>query len=160
MSRIIRWNPVRQPSVFDFTFDRAMNRMFDETWRSFFNEDESIAKLAMDLSEVDNAYHLKTDLPGVDAEHIDIRIEDDTLTITAEIPETVVEQENKDHRVLVRERRYGKFSRTVRLPHPVDTDNIDAVYNNGVLELTMPKLPELQPKQIAVKATNGNGQKK
>jgi HSP20 family protein len=156
MSRLIRWNPVRQPSAFEYALDRLFA---DESWRSFFNTGTTQANpLALDLTEVDNAFHLKTDLPGIEAEHIDVRVEDDLLTISAEIPETVTE--NKDDRVLMRERRYGKMSRTVRLPQAVNADQIEATFNNGVLELILPKQPNVQPKQISVKVGNGNGNAK
>ena len=150
MNRIIRWNPVVRSEV-------ALDRLFDDAWRSIFAEQPTSYSLALDLDEHDTAYVLKANLPGVDPEKISIRLEDDVLTIEAELNE---ETEKKEGRALVRERRYGKFSRSVRLPQLVDGDAIEATYENGVLQLNVPKLPEIQPKQITVKVGNGNGNNK
>lgn len=149
MPRVIRWKPVQQPN----SFDHAFERFFDDNWRNLFNENaenrETTYKLALDVVETDMGYNIVANLPGVDAESIDIRVEEDVLNIEAEIAASVVEVE--DARNLLQERRTGKFARSVRLPQPVDVDKIDATYNNGVLELSLPKLPEAQPKQIKVK---------
>ena len=149
MTRVIRWKPIRQPNTFDYAFDRLL----DENWRNIFSEQndnaEASHKLALDVFEAGMGYTVVANLPGVTADNIDIRAEDDVLTISAEIVDTVVEDE--DSRNLLQERRTGKFSRSVRLPQPVDIEHIEATYNNGVLELNLPKLPEAQPKQIKVK---------
>ncbi|MCI0712837.1 MAG: Hsp20/alpha crystallin family protein [Chloroflexi bacterium] len=144
MTRIIRWTPVR--SISDYSVDR----LFDESWRTFFGE--NTRTLVMDVSETDTAYHASIEVPGVNAEDINISLEDNILTIEAEIAEAVGERE--DNRALLRERRYGTYSRSLRLPHPVDVDNIEATYNNGILELDLPKVPEAQPRQIKVKSLN------
>lgn len=152
MARIVRINPVRQPNAFDFAF----NRLFDDTWRSVFapentnNGNQSDYRLAIDVAEADNSYFVSASLPGIDPSNINIHIEDDVLSIEAEVPQAAIDLENS--RTLVQERRYGKFSRSIRLPQAVDGDNVDATYANGVLELNLPKLPENQPKQIQVKA--------
>lgn len=77
------------------------------------------------------------------------------LSIEGEIPEEVIEKEGE--RVIMKERRYGKFSRRIRLPQTVDADKVDAAYQDGVLRLTLPKSEAAQPKRIPVKT--GNGQK-
>jgi HSP20 family protein len=100
--------------------------------------------------ENDSNYTITTELPGVDMENIDIRLENEYVTIEAEIPEQVIE--HKEARTLVKERRYGKFSRRVHLAQPVDSDNVDAIFDNGVLTLSLPKVPEVQPRTIAVKS--------
>lgn len=147
--RVVRWNPIRDLA----TMQSALDRMFDESWRPFGGENgESTYALPIDLVEEDTQYVVTTELPGVELDNIDIRFEKDHLTIEAEIPETVVEQ--KDSRTLVRERRYGKFSRRIHLGQPVDVDNSDATFDNGVLTLSLPKVPEVQPRTIAIKAKN------
>lgn len=142
MTRIIRWTPVRQIS------DHSVDRLFDENWRSFFSD--NTRTLVMDVSESDTAFFATIEVPGVDPEDINISIEEDILTIEAEVTEAVGERE--DNRPLVRERQYGNYKRSIRLPNPVDVDNIEATYNNGILELDLPKVPEAQPRQIKVKA--------
>lgn len=152
MTRLTRWSPVWQPST-------LINELMDRPFRSLFDEVTSFGgNLAMDVNETDTAYRVQTELPGVDAEHIHVAMEDDILTIEGEIPEQEIVHENE--RSLVKERRYGKFSRSIRLPHAVDTDKINATYENGILELSIPKAPEKQPKRIEIKAqTNGKNKK-
>ena len=144
MTRFIRWTPVR--SISDYSVDR----LFDESWRTFFGE--NTRTLVMDVSETDTAYHTNIEVPGVNAEDINISVEDNVLTIEAEITEATGERE--DSRALMRERRYGNYTRSVRLPQPVDVDKIVATYNNGILELDLPKVPEAQPRQIKVRSAN------
>ena len=149
MSRIVRWNPIREMAA----MQRMMDRVLDESLRSTYDtEGEELqgAPLALDVHENETEYTVTTSLPGVDADNIDVNLHDDFLTITAEIPETVVENENG--RTLLRERHYGKFSRRIRLPQPVNSDNVEAAYDNGVLTLTLPKSEAVLPRSIPVKA--------
>jgi HSP20 family protein len=159
MANITRWNPMREMAA----MQNALDRMFDDTWRSWSGVDESVmgGNLALDIQEDDNSYTVTTALPGVESEHINVRIHNDMLTIEGEIPEKEVEKEGK--RSLLKERYYGRFSRSIRLPQPVNRDQVDASFDNGVLTLTLPKSPEAQPKTIQVKANkqlgSGNGNK-
>ena len=160
MANITRWNPMREMVA----MQNALDHMFDDTWRSWSGMDESVmgGNLALDVQEDDNNYTVTTALPGVEVEHINIRLHNDMLTIEGEIPEKEVEKEGK--RSLLKERYYGRFSRSIRLPQPVNRDTVDASFENGVLTLTLPKSPEAQPKLIPVKAYkeggSGNGDKK
>jgi HSP20 family protein len=104
--------------------------------------------LAFDVHESDSAYTVVADLPGLTADQINVKLDDDVLTVSAEVQEN----RNSDNaRALLQERVYGKFSRSVRLPQPVARDQVEATYENGVLTLTLPKAPEAQPRLIAVK---------
>jgi HSP20 family protein len=105
------------------------------------------------MHEDDNNYIVTTEMPGVKPENIQVRVENDMLSIEGEIPEEVTEE--KDERVIMKERRYGKFSRRVRLPQAVDADKVEAAYQDGVLRLTLPKAEAAQPKRIPVKTGNG-----
>lgn len=143
MSTIRRWNPLREMA--------ELQRAFDERWRQMVNEgDWSDISLALDVHETDTGYVVTTELPGVDVENINIKLDGDVLTIEGEMPEFVVEEQNT--RTLLRERRYGKFRRGIRLPQPVNADAVEASFDNGVLHLNLPKVPEVQPRQIAVKS--------
>lgn len=163
MANITRWNPFREMA----SMQHALDRMFDDSWRSWGNwsgMDEMMmsGNLALDINEDDNNYVVTTALPGVDAEHINVRLQNDMLTIEGEIPEKEVEKEGK--RSLLKERYYGRFSRSIRLPQLVDRDQVEASFDNGILTLTLPKAPEAQPKLIQVKAHqqigSGDGDKK
>jgi HSP20 family protein len=94
---------------------------------------------------------LKAELPGVDPKDVDIRIENNVLTLSGERKlDTEVQRENY-HRV---ERAYGSFTRSFTLPSSVDTGNVKADFKDGVLRITLPKREEAKPKQIQI---NVNG---
>ncbi|HEX2621747.1 MAG TPA: Hsp20/alpha crystallin family protein [Phototrophicaceae bacterium] len=149
MANIIRWNPVREMAA----MQSLMDRMFDDTWRSVrpFAEVEG-STLALDVHEDKETYVVTTSLPGVSADNIQINLHDDILTIEAEIPQKKVEQEGT--RALVQERVYGKYSRQIRLPQAVNSDKVEAQYEDGVLTLTLPKADHVLPRSIPVKRLN------
>ena len=143
MSNLVRWNPVREMA----TMQNAMDRLFDDVWR---NSRSTFAGnvLLLDVHETDDAYHVTSEMPGVNADQISINIRDGVLTIGAEIEQEAVDENT---RVLLRERSYGKFSRSITLPQAVNADDVEATYDDGILTLTLPKVPEVQPKSIPVK---------
>lgn len=146
-SNLVRWNPFREMST--------IQRMFDDTWRQLAEQREFNGySLPLDVHENDTSYTITTEVPGVTPENINIRLDGDVLTIEAEVEEQM--REEKDARTLIRERRYGKFSRGVRLPQPVNADAVEATFDNGILHLELPKVPEVQPKKIAVKINSNN----
>ncbi len=153
MSNIIRRSPFRELA----NMQNVMDRIFEETWRPYFGDGElsGLNSLALDVHENDQAFLISTEMPGVTAENIQVKLDGDYLLIEGEVPEQVVEKDGV--RSLVKERRYGSFSRRVRLPQPVDSDKIEAVYRDGVLNLTLPKSEAVKPKMIPIKA--GNSQK-
>ena len=141
---IVRWNPVREM----LAMQTALDRMFDDTRRGGFDNGNA---LALDVHEDDQNYSVVTSLPGVKPENINVSLHDGVLTITGEIPV----QTNENARTLMQERVYGKFTRSIRLPMAVNSDNVEAAFDNGVLKLTLPKSEEAQPKQIPVRVGNG-----
>lgn len=153
-NNIVRWNPFREMA----NMQNAMDRLFEDAWRgnwSGFNGGfTGFDNPALDIHETDTAYNVAVPLPGINPDDIHVRMQNGTLTISGELPQPKVENNTK---VVVQERFYGKFSRSVSLPQHVDADKVDATYENGVLNLTLPKVPEAQPKQIAVKV-NGSKQ--
>jgi HSP20 family protein len=146
MSTIIRWNPLREMAA----MQQAMDRLFDETWRNMragtFNGTNF---LPVDVHETDTNYTVFAWLPGLSAEAINISLQDDVLTISGEFARPEV---NDSTRILLEERPFGKFSRSINLPQAVDRDHVEATYENGVLTLSLPKSPEVQPRIIPVKA--------
>ncbi|MCY4019345.1 MAG: Hsp20/alpha crystallin family protein [Chloroflexi bacterium] len=103
--------------------------------------------LALDVEENEESYVVRADLPGVSLDDISVNIHDDLLTISAE---TTSESKDESKRVLVRERRVGKFSRSLRFPIPVKGDSVEAGFENGVLSVTVPKAEDAKPRQIPV----------
>lgn len=104
---------------------------------------------AMDIVEKDDAYEIHADLPGIKKEDIDITVHDGVLTLNAE-SKSEEEEKDKQGRVIRKERRYGKYVRSVKLASDVKEDSVEASYKDGVLKLTLPKAEEAQPKKIQV----------
>jgi HSP20 family protein len=89
------------------------------------------------------------ELPGVDANDIDISVVNDSLTLSGERKVEGLEEGNQYHR---RERGYGKFNRTFQLPFKVEADNVDALFENGILHLSLPRAEADKPRKITVKS--------
>jgi HSP20 family protein len=105
--------------------------------------------LAVDMYETDEAVVVKSATPGVDPKDIDISITGDTLTIKGE---TRVDEEVEEENYVYRERRYGSFARSLTIPVPIQADEAEADFEDGILTLTLPKAEEVKPKAIEVKA--------
>lgn len=117
-------------------------------WLGTANEFEGRSYgLALDVAEEADAYILRANLPGVKLEDISVNIHDDVLTISAE---TAAETFEENSRVLIRERRRGKFTRSLRFPVDVRGDAVEADFDNGVLNVRIPKAEEAKPRQIPV----------
>jgi HSP20 family protein len=147
---IIRWEPFRDL----VTIQGRMNRLFDEAFRggSGAGADDDWAlggswAPAVDVFEKDGNIVLKAELPGVDPKDVDIRVENNVLSLRGERKfEGEVDRESY-HRV---ERAYGSFARTFTLPSVVNTEKIQAEFKDGLLKVTLPKREEAKPKQIAI----------
>ena len=143
---------VRDPWKDFGTLQDRINRLFDQTLRTFQPEGEEELERgtwapAVDIHETDDSFVVKADLPGMNKEDIQIDIKDSTLTLKGE--KKFEQQVSKDNYIRV-ERTYGTFVRSFTLPQNVDPDKIKAKYKDGVLELTIPKKEEAKPKQIKV----------
>jgi HSP20 family protein len=151
MASIVRWEPFRGPMTLRQARD-MLDRLFDEDagrwpgWLPNWLE----GNLALDVYETDDAVVIKTAIPGVNPEEIDISVSGDTLTISAETKEG---EEVKRENYIRRERRYGSCCRSVTLPGGLEADKAEAKYENGVLTLTIPKAEEVKPKTITVKTS-------
>jgi len=102
----------------------------------------------VDITEEDNTYVIKADIPGLDKKDISVTVENGTLRIEGEKKEELKKEKDKYFHL---ERTYGRFSRNFALPEEVDANGIDAKMNNGVLELRLPKTEKARPKAIEVK---------
>jgi HSP20 family protein len=149
---IVRWEPFRDL----VSLQERMNRLFDESFRSRAGagagqEDDwalggSWAP-AVDIYEHDGNIVLKAEVPGVDPKEVDVRVENNVLTLRGERKIDNEIKRESYHRV---ERAYGSFSRSFTLPNVVDTENIRAEYKDGVLRVTLPKREEAKPRQISI----------
>lgn len=143
---IVRWEPLR-----DFmTLREAMDRLFEDSFVGRRPKEWIPAEgtLALDMFQTEEAAVIKSSVPGVKPEEIDITISGNTLTISGETKE---EEEVKEEDYIRRERRYGSFSRSVVLPEGLEPDKAEASFEDGVLTLSIPKAPEAKPKVIKVK---------
>jgi HSP20 family protein len=138
------------------TLQDRMNRLFQEAFPSYQRgrgEDQEIFATAdwapaVDITEDQNSIVLKADIPGIDPNNLDIRVEGNTLTLKGE---RKFEKEDKKENFYRMERSYGSFSRSFTLPHTVQADKIEATYKNGELRVVLPKREDAKPKQIRVR---------
>ena len=126
--------------------DNIMNGFFRAPMTP--NLDTSVRLPAIDISETDLAYLVKTDLPGMRKQDLNITIDDGILTINAEHLEK--EDEKKNGRLIRQERNYGKFCRRLRIGTDVDDKKVTAKYQEGVLSLTLPKEETARPHRVKV----------
>jgi HSP20 family protein len=144
MTILTRWDPFRDLSVLQ---DR-MNRLFqDFTPRGEQELTAGNFVPPVDIYEDEHNITVKAELPGIDPKDVDVRVESNTLTIKGERKFEKEEKEENFHRI---ERRYGTFVRSFTLPNTVDTENVKADYDNGVLKVQLEKRAEAKPKQIKV----------
>jgi HSP20 family protein len=104
---------------------------------------------AMDIAELDNAFTVKVDIPGLEAKDLNVQVHGNTVTVSGNRQE---EKETKDKTFYRMERRTGSFSRTVTMPCNINEDEVVAEYVNGVLTLTLPKSESAKAKKINVKS--------
>ncbi len=103
--------------------------------------------LALDVEENPGAYIVRANLPGIKQDDISVNIHEDVLTIAGE---SAAENLGEDSKVLIRERRFGKFSRSLRFPTIVNGNEVEAKFEHGVLSITLPKADHVKPRQIPV----------
>src|SRR6202047_3794259 len=158
MTLIARYDPFREL----VTLQDRMNRLFRDP-RGPEGHDESLTTTAfappVDVYEDEHHITLKIEVPGIDEKDIDVRIENNTLVVHGE---RKIEKEEKEENYRRVERQYGSFTRTFTLPNTVETENVSATYDKGVLKIKLAKKAEAKPKQIKVnvsseKALEGKG---
>ena len=145
MSTLVRWEPFRELGTLQSEMSRLMNGMLEGNGRQSQNWVPSL-----DVWETPTEVVYAFDLPGIREEQITLEVKDETLTISANREKTEETSEKGFYRF---ERRYGTFARAVGLPQGVDQDNISARYENGVLEVRVPKPEEQKPKKIELSKT-------
>ncbi|MFC1866452.1 Hsp20/alpha crystallin family protein [Chloroflexota bacterium] len=160
MNLIVRRNggqealgPFYRPSSLFEDID-TLTRGLRDSWQPFEVDDKLLPQT--DMYEENGSIVLKTELPGVNKEDLDITLEGDRLTIKAEKKEESVEDATHH----TRERHYGHYFRSVTLPYPVKEDDISATMENGVLKIELPKAEEVRAKRIEIKAQIPKGKRK
>jgi HSP20 family protein len=149
MTLLTRWEPIRELAGLQ---DR-MNRLFSDSFSAVTSQ-ESLAAGSfvppVDVYEDEQGIRLKMEVPGIDEKDIDIRLENNLLTVRGERKLEKETKEENYHRI---ERSYGSFTRSFSLPNTVNTDEVKAAYGKGVLTISLGKRAEARPKQIKVDIT-------
>jgi len=140
-----------KPEPFSQEVNRLFNTLFDVSDRS--GAERWVP--AMDLTEADDHFVLRADLPGIGEDDVSIEIQDNTLTISGERKAETEERHRGWYRV---ERSFGRFSRSLSLPEGVDPDAVSAEFDKGVLEVRVPKPEARKPRRVAIKAQSGDGE--
>ena len=148
---ITRWAPYREVVALQNRINTLFGSLNTETESPLTGANLTTAGFvpAVDVYEDDKKVVLKLEVPGIEERDLDVRVENHTLTVKGERKFEKEEKEENFHRI---ERRFGSFYRAFTLPSTVDTENVDAKYEAGVLKLELKKKPEAQPKQIKVNA--------
>src|SRR5438445_13522959 len=147
MTVLTRWDPFREFT----TLQERMNRLVRDQYRAESGSEESLTTTnfapPVDVYEDEHSITLKIELPGIDEKDIDVRIENNTLTVHGERKFEKEEKEENFRRV---ERQYGSFTRSFTLPTTVDPEKVSATYDKGILKISLAKKAEAKPKQIKV----------
>lgn len=133
-------------------FDPLVNlRAFEDAFSRLLTEPQANRPWspAVDIYETENELVMKADLPEVDLKDIDVRVENQTLTISGERKFEQQENNKGYHRI---ERSYGNFTRSFAVPNTFDTEKIGAAFKNGVLTITLPKKEAAKPRQVKIQS--------
>jgi HSP20 family protein len=139
---LVRWDPFHELTA----LQSEVNRLFSRAGGGEVADRQSWTP-SVDVIETDDAIKLKAELAGMNPDDIGIELQDNVLTVTGERKFEEEVKEDKYYRI---ERRYGGFSRSIALPQTADEEKIEANYENGVLEVVIPKAEIAKPKRIAV----------
>jgi HSP20 family protein len=150
MANLVRWEPFSDLVSLRDAMDRLVEESFVQPRRGGFLAPVE-GGLALDIYDAGDAIVVKTAIPGVKPEDVEVTITGDTLTIKGESKE---EEEVKEENYIRRERRFGSFCRSLALPTSVVADKAEAVFEHGILKLTFPKAEEVKPKVVKVKPAN------
>jgi HSP20 family protein len=149
MTLLTRWEPFREFSIMPDRMNR-MNRLSRESY-SPEGPEEALTTTSfappVDIYEDEHSITLKLEVPGIDEKDIDVRIENNTLTVHGE---RKIEKEEKEENFRRVERQYGSFTRSFTLPSSIDPEQASADYGNGVLKIKLAKKAEAKAKQIKV----------
>lgn len=143
---LVRWDPFRDLTALQTEVNRLFSRASGDV------TDRQSWTPAVDVVETDDAIVLKAELAGMDPKDISIEVQDNVLTVSGERRFQEEVKEDKYYRI---ERRYGSFSRSLALPPTADESKVEAKYDNGLLEITVPKAEIAKPKKITVAVGGG-----
>lgn len=142
---VVKYNPFRELR----TMQDQMNRMLDMAWNREFGEElkDGVWQPPVDIYEDEHSVVIKAEIPDVEQKDIDIKIENNTLTLRGERKHSSEVKKENYYRV---ERYFGHFQRSFSLPNSIDQDKVQAACDKGILTITLPKSAATKPKQISV----------
>ena len=144
---IVRWEPLRELSSLQNEMNRLFNTVFDAPATPGNGGTMRRWVPAMDLLETADHFVLRADLPGMTQDDVKIELEDSTLTVSGERKSEHEDKQEGYYRV---ERAFGSFSRSLTLPKGINADAVTASFDNGVLEIRVPKPEERKPRRISI----------
>jgi HSP20 family protein len=153
---LIRWEPVRELNTIQSEMNRLFNTFFDSPTPGNGGSAHMLRRWipAMDLVETADEFVLRADLPGLTEQDVNIEVEDNVLTVSGERKAEHEERKEGYYRV---ERSSGRFSRSLTLPEGVDPESVKAVFENGVLEVRIPKPEQRKPRKVAISVGTPTG---
>ncbi len=151
MTMITRWDPFREMA----TLQDRMSRLFNDQFGAMTHDEALTGAFVppVDVYEDENSIEVRLEVPGIDEKDIDVRLENNLLTVRGERKFEKEEKEENFHRI---ERRYGSFTRSFTLPASVNSENVQADYDKGVLKIRLAKRAEAKPKQIKLNVGASN----
>jgi HSP20 family protein len=144
---LIRWDPSRELTSLQSEVNRLFNTFFDTPAAGGNHSALRRWVPAMDLVETEDHFVLRADLPGLTKDDVSIELEDRVLTVSGE---RKAEHEDRNEGYYRVERAFGSFSRSLTLPEGVDADSVEASFDNGVLEVRIPKPEERKPRKVQI----------
>ena len=152
---LVRWDPVREIDSLQGEMNRLFSTFFDQPSSTRGGNGGAVARRwipAMDLVEAGEHFVLKADLPGLSENEVNIEVENNVLTVSGE---RKTELEDKHEGYYRLERAFGAFSRSLTLPEGIDPDAVTASFDNGVLEVRIPKPAEAKPRRVQIAVGGG-----
>lgn len=147
MSNVIRWNPWAEM----FALHNQMDQLFNGTLAGDGGANET-STLPIDVHQTDDAFVIEASVPGFAPDQVEVTLHEGVLTVRGS-RESTSESDKKDY--IRRERRMASVFRQVTLPSDIRSDEISAAFENGVLTVTVPRVPKAQPRRIPVQASSG-----
>lgn len=147
MTSLIRFSPSHEMR----RMQREMDRLFDNFFPvrpSNDNGESAVWTPRTDLTETDDAYHIHLDLPGLTKDDVEINFHDGALSVSGDRRYEETQEDRKFVRV---ERSYGRFYRAFTLPQTTNTESIEATFEDGVLNIRVPKAEEVKPRRIDIR---------
>jgi HSP20 family protein len=145
---LVRWEPVRELTSIQNEMNRLFNTFFDTPTAGNGGGNSPRRWIpAMDLVETEDHFVLKADLPGLTEGDVNVEVEDNVLTLSGE---RNAEHEDKREGYVRVERAFGAFRRSLTLPEGIDPEAVQASFDNGVLEVRIPKPEQRKPRKVAI----------